>query len=59
MNALLEAAGGKPHPGQPGTRRIRSSAFSWSMTMNLPTLKQTRFRIVGRGLSELWIDTKP
>jgi hypothetical protein len=57
MSAPIEAAGDKSRPLQPGAERIHSNPFSWSMTMNLPTLKQTRFWSVNRGLNELWMDT--
>jgi hypothetical protein len=56
VNAFIETGGDKPRSEQPETGRIRSNAFSWSMAMNLPTLKQTRFWSVSRGLSDLWTD---
>jgi hypothetical protein len=59
MNPVLEIAGSKPRPRQPEARQVRYKAFSWSMALKLPTLNQTRFRIGGRGLGDLWMDTKP
>jgi hypothetical protein len=57
MNASLETGGDQPQSVQSDTGRIRPNAFSWSMTMHLPTLKQTRFRSVSCALSERWMET--
>jgi len=59
MNTILETAGGKLRSGQPVAGRIRSNAFTWSRTMKLPTLKQTRSWSISRGFGELWTGTKP
>jgi hypothetical protein len=56
VNTSIETGGDKPQSGRPETGRSGSSAFSWSLAMNLPTLKQTRIRSVSCGLSEQWTD---
>jgi hypothetical protein len=57
MQAVLEIRGDEPHSDQPESGRIRPNAFSWSMAMNLPMLKQTRVRSASSGLSDMWMDT--
>ena len=59
MNATLEAVDHRPRSRSSDARRVRSIAFSWSVTLNLPVLKQSRLRGVSCGLSELWLDTRP
>ena len=59
MDTIVEAADHERRPRQPEPEQTRSIAFSWFMTMNLPTLKQTRIRSLGPGLSDPWIDSKP
>jgi hypothetical protein len=58
MNAPIEIASGKPRGRQPDSDRSRSHAFSWTTTMNLPTLKQVRARSVGSGLIDRWGESK-
>jgi len=59
MNAVPEIGSRRLRLRQSDARRFRSSAFSWSITLTLPVLKQSRLRGVGRGLSELWLDPRP
>jgi hypothetical protein len=56
MNASLETGRDKARSDQPEAGRILSGAFSWSMAIKLPTLKQIRFQNVSCGSSELWTD---
>jgi hypothetical protein len=56
VNASFETGGDQLRPVKREAGRNRSSAFSWSMTINLPTLKQTCLRSASRGLSGQWMD---
>jgi len=54
VDISFETNGNKPR--QPGAYRTCSSPFSWSRAVNLPILKQKRFRSVSGELSEPWMD---
>jgi hypothetical protein len=54
VNASIEINGGKRR--HPEADQTQPGAFSWSRVMNLPILKQTRFRS-NCELNEPWMDT--
>lgn len=55
MNASCETNSGKLRQSE--ADQTQSSAFSWSKAINLPMLKQTRFRSISGELNEPWMDT--
>jgi hypothetical protein len=55
MNASCEINSGKRRPSE--AHQTPPAPFSWSRVMNLPILKQTRFRSVSRELNEPLMDT--
>ena len=55
MNISPEINDGKRRHSE--ADQAQSGAFSWSRVMNLPILKQTRFRSVNCELNEPWMDT--
>ena len=55
MNISSETNSGKRRLSE--ANQTPPGAFSWSRVMNLPILKQTRFRSVSRELNEPLMDT--